>query len=59
MTYVKVQEGETVTRPADPQKEGMIFAGWYAGETEWNFDTPVTEDITLKAHWTREDVRKM
>ena len=25
--------------------------GWYFGDTEWNFDTVVTDNITLIAKW--------
>ena len=38
-------------RPADPTKEGYTFIGWYNGESEWNFETPVTEKLTLTAKW--------
>ena len=39
-------------KPADPTKDGYTFAGWWNGNTEWNFDTDtVTEDVTLTAHW--------
>ena len=37
--------------PADPTKEGYTFIGWYNGESEWNFETPVTADLTLTAKW--------
>lgn len=47
-----VKVGETATKPTDPTKDGFTFAGWYLGETAYNFDTPVTADITLVAHWT-------
>ena len=40
------------TKPADPSKVGYTFAGWYNGDTPWNFGTPVTESMTLTAHWT-------
>jgi hypothetical protein len=28
------------------------FTGWYNGNTQWNFNDPVTGDMTLTAHWT-------
>ena len=39
-------------KPGDPKKNGYDFAGWYLGDTQYTFDTNVTENITLKAHWT-------
>ena len=46
-----VEHGSKVTKPADPTKANYTFVGWYNGETLYNFDTPVTSDITLKAVW--------
>ena len=39
--------------PADPTKAGYTFAGWFNGENQWNFSSPVKEDLTLTAHWTQ------
>jgi len=47
-----VTSGAKVTKPADPTKTGYTFAGWYAGETAYDFNTAVTASITLKAKWT-------
>lgn len=47
--------GDTVTKPTDPTQTGYTFDGWYSDENlgqEWNFDTPITEDIPLYAKWT-------
>ncbi|MGO5550962.1 InlB B-repeat-containing protein [Lachnospiraceae bacterium LCP19S3_B12] len=37
--------------PAAPTREGYEFAGWYNGETKYDFTQNVTENITLKAKW--------
>lgn len=39
-------------KPSDPKKDGYDFAGWYLGDTQYTFDTKITTDFTLKAHWT-------
>ena len=39
-------------KPSDPTKNGYLFAGWYLEDMQYAFDTTVTTDITLKAHWT-------
>ena len=51
VTEQSVESGETAIKPADPTKEGYTFKGWYLGETEYDFTTPVAENITLKAKW--------
>lgn len=49
-----VESGKSVAKPSpDPVKDGYTFAGWYLGETVYNFSSAVTEDITLKAKWTK------
>ena len=51
-----VKSGEKAVLPAEPTLKGHTFAFWYLGEDEENataydFDTPVTGDITLTAKW--------
>ncbi len=48
---VTVKEGERVEDIPTVQKAGSDFLGWYLGETPYDFNTPVTSDITLEAHW--------
>ncbi len=46
-----VTYGSTVPRPANPTKANYTFKGWKNGTTDYDFSTPVTEDITLIAQW--------
>ena len=48
----EVSAGTALKEPANPTKSGYTFAGWYNGENKWNFDTPVTQPMTLTAKWT-------
>ena len=47
--------GEKIARPADPVREGKVFAGWYKDihlSKEWSFDTDtVNGNMTLYAKW--------
>ena len=47
----QIRANTPADRPADPTKEGHTFIGWYSGESEWDFETPVTADLTLTAKW--------
>ena len=47
-----VVSGRKAVRPADPVRTGYTFAGWYLDGEVYDFDTPVTTDLTLTAHWT-------
>ena len=51
-TTQTVEENGKAIKPTDPTKTGYTFAGWYNGETKFDFDTAITESITLTATWT-------
>lgn len=44
-------------KPNDPTKPGYTFAGWYNDndDTLYTFNSPLAENITLKAKWTAQD----
>ncbi len=48
-----VQAGEKAIRPKDPTKDNASFTGWYNGNssTPYNFNDPVSSDLSLTAHW--------
>ena len=45
--------GNKATRPEDPTRAGYEFAGWYLNDELYDFDNPVTENITLIAKWNK------
>lgn len=48
---VLVKDGETAEEPPEPQKDNWVFKGWFIGETEYDFSSPVKSELTLKAKW--------
>ena len=48
---ILVYENEKISAPSAPIKEGFIFVGWYLGNVLFNFNTAITADITLVAHY--------
>ncbi len=51
----RVEKGQAVEKPGDPDAEGYIFSGWCVDpdcNTEYGFGELVTSDITLYAKWT-------
>ena len=47
-----VQAGEKAIEPDVPSRQGYQFTDWYLDDTKYDFDTAVTEDMTLTAKWT-------
>lgn len=52
-----VESGGTVTRPSNPTKTGYTFKEWQLNGVKYDFSTPVTRNITLKAIY-KADERK-
>ena len=53
----EVNHGAKATTPTKPTREGYEFQGWYTDEdtTEaYNFNTAVTQNITLYAKWEKD-----
>jgi uncharacterized repeat protein (TIGR02543 family) len=51
-----VQLNTAVEKPSDPAREGYRFDGWYTDDTyaqEYVFSSPVTQDTTAVAKWTK------
>lgn len=51
----RIEEGSTVTKPADPVRRGYSFDGWFTaaeGGEVFDFNTPITAETTVYAHWT-------
>lgn len=44
-------EGDKVSKPTDPTKEGFVFDKWFNGEVEYDFTKPVKSHLSLKATW--------
>ncbi|WBB06191.1 InlB B-repeat-containing protein [Streptococcus alactolyticus] len=50
-----IEKYKVATVPDTPTKEHHIFAGWYTADGKrYDWSKPVTEDITLTAHWVPE-----
>ena len=50
----RVNVGSTVEKPDNPTRKGYVFDVWctdYDTTHEFNFNTPVTQDMTLYAKW--------
>ena len=51
-----ITSGKTATKPSNPTKSGYLFIGWYLGDNQFNFSTPINKNVTLTAKWEKEKV---
>ncbi len=57
----EIQEGQTISSPNPPIREGYIFEGWYIDALctrSYVFSTPITSNITLYAKWEKLPVEE-
>ncbi len=47
----EVNKGETVLMPLQPEKEDYEFIGWYLENEEYDFSSPVVNDLIIKARY--------
>ena len=47
----EVEEGNKVSQPNNPTKEGYNFIEWQLNGVKYDFESVVNQDITLKAVW--------
>ncbi|MDO5569310.1 MAG: InlB B-repeat-containing protein [bacterium] len=49
-----ITSGDIATRPPDPIRDNYTFTGWYLNGSIFNFNTPITSNITLTAGWQKD-----
>ena len=52
---VLVRSGNTVAAPEMADNGDYIFRGWYNGKNAFDFNTPITESVTLTAKWANKN----
>lgn len=50
---ITLNEGESIDDIQIPTKEGYLFVNWLKDGATYDIKTPITEDITLTANWTK------
>ena len=58
VSKAKTDENGKIEKPADPTKEGYLFAGWYSDSKltkRFDFGTALTKDTTLYAKWSENN----
>lgn len=53
-----IEKNKLVTRPSNPTKNGYTFIEWQLNGKSYDFNTPVTQNMTLHATWNEVKVEK-
>lgn len=48
-----IREGKTISYPSYPSRSGYTFEGWYYNNKEFDMNTPINSNITVKAKWKK------
>ena len=58
-TEVKVKDGEKVSKPSDPVKEGYTFVGWFVADKEYDFGAVKADlEVTAKFKEAKPEVKE-
>ena len=55
---VVLKDGEILSEPTKPTKDGYTFKGWYQDDELYDFTMPVTKDFTLTASWEKNSTKE-
>ena len=55
---ISLPQGSKLDKPYNPTKEGYEFVCWKLNGVEFDFETPITESITLVATWKKVEESK-
>lgn len=53
-----VKKGDKVVKPEDPTRAGYTFVEWQLNRNSYDFETAVTNNITLTAKWIKNEPTK-
>ena len=48
-----IEQGSKASKPESITKSGYNFVGWFLNNTEFDFNNPITKNITLTAKWEK------
>lgn len=51
VSSVTVNAGDSITAPQNPTRRGYLFQSWQLDGEDFDFDSVITKNITLKATW--------
>lgn len=50
---MEIEYGDYIVIPDDPIRDGYVFAGWFVDGKLYDFSSPVTSNLNLKATWNK------